>query len=185
MLTLMSTLRTLFITDPMRPYFLSAAPQCPRPDASIPLTAMQTQTDFVFVQFYNNPSCDLDTGSAFLASLTAWSGDLDGVLQMDVAGVGVGGFQDVGNGVEAPKVFVERRHLRRGGVGLSRVGSSGGFWRKSGGWGWRISEGLCSGSEYMPSFPDACDCLGLMSIVVCMRWRVQGWMGWARAMRGW
>src|SRR5271163_3750428 len=98
MLTLMSTLRALFTTDPMHPYFLSAAPQCPRPDASIPLTALQTQTDFVFVQFYNNPSCDLDTGAAFLASLAAWSGDLDGVLQMDV-GVSVGGFQDVGNGV--------------------------------------------------------------------------------------
>jgi len=50
-----------------RRYYISAAPQCPRPDASIPEVLMKT-ADFVWVQFYNNPSCDLDSGLGFLES---------------------------------------------------------------------------------------------------------------------
>lgn len=57
-----------------RRYYISAAPQCPRPDASIPLAAMQ-KMDFVFVQFYNNGNCNIDT-NGFVDSLKAWSADL-------------------------------------------------------------------------------------------------------------
>ncbi|KAL9008866.1 MAG: hypothetical protein Q9173_006049 [Seirophora scorigena] len=57
-----------------RRYYISAAPQCPRPDASIPLDAMRTM-DFVFVQFYNNGDCNVGQ-PGFEASLTAWSRDL-------------------------------------------------------------------------------------------------------------
>lgn len=62
--------------DPTRKYYISAAPQCPRPDASIPLDAMQ-QMDFVFVQFYNNAAANCDVGQpGFLDSFKAWSSDL-------------------------------------------------------------------------------------------------------------
>lgn len=61
-------------TDSSKKYLITAAPQCPRPDASIPLDAMK-QMDYVWVQFYNNPPCML--GSAgFAASFKAWSQDL-------------------------------------------------------------------------------------------------------------
>lgn len=61
-------------TDTSKKYYISAAPQCPRPDASIPLDAMQTM-DFVFVQFYNNGQCDVGQ-AGFLDSFKAWSSDL-------------------------------------------------------------------------------------------------------------
>ena len=61
-------------TDKTRTYYISAAPQCPRPDASIPLDAMQSM-DFVWVQFYNNGDCNIGA-SNFMSSLSAWSSDL-------------------------------------------------------------------------------------------------------------
>ena len=61
-------------TDSSKTYYISAAPQCPRPDASIPLDAMQSM-DFVFVQFYNNGDCDVGQ-SGFVDSFKAWSQDL-------------------------------------------------------------------------------------------------------------
>ncbi|KAG0652566.1 Chitinase 3 [Hyphodiscus hymeniophilus] len=66
-----TTMRTLFASTPSKTYYLSAAPQCPYPDASDP-QALLLLTDFVWVQFYNNPSCQI--GSAgFVASLQQWS----------------------------------------------------------------------------------------------------------------
>ena len=57
-----------------RKYYLSSAPQCPFPDASNP-TDMLLTLDFVFVQFYNNPSCEI--GSAgFETSVGQWSSAL-------------------------------------------------------------------------------------------------------------
>ncbi|KAL8713313.1 MAG: hypothetical protein Q9220_002512 [cf. Caloplaca sp. 1 TL-2023] len=72
--TFVSSLRTTMNADTSKPYYISAAPQCPRPDASIPLTAMQAM-DFVFVQFYNNGNCNIGQ-PGFAASLKAWSQDL-------------------------------------------------------------------------------------------------------------
>lgn len=57
-------------------YLLSAAPQCIRPDASIPIPEMLDDLDYVWVQFYNNPSCNVDAGQGFLDSVKAWSADL-------------------------------------------------------------------------------------------------------------
>jgi chitinase len=68
-------LRQLMSTG-SKPYYMSAAPQCPRPDASVPIPLMLPYLDFVSVQFYNNPSCNLNSGQGFLSSLQAWSGDL-------------------------------------------------------------------------------------------------------------
>ncbi|KAK5278332.1 hypothetical protein LTR40_009284, partial [Exophiala xenobiotica] len=84
--TLMSTLRWLMAstdtdtdtdTDPStstpKAYYLSAAPQCPQPDASIPVPELLGVIDFFNVQFYNNPSCQLNAGQPFLDSLRSWS----------------------------------------------------------------------------------------------------------------
>ncbi|TKA66283.1 hypothetical protein B0A49_07809 [Cryomyces minteri] len=69
-----AALRAQFATDPIKPHYLSAAPQCPRPDASIPLGAMR-HADFIWVQFFNNPVCDL-SGAGFVDAFAAWSADL-------------------------------------------------------------------------------------------------------------
>jgi hypothetical protein len=86
----MSTLRSLMATatatdtdtatdttDPStstpKAYYLSAAPQCPQPDTSIPVPELLGVIDFFNVQFYNNPSCQLNAGQPFLDSLRSWS----------------------------------------------------------------------------------------------------------------
>lgn len=60
--------------DTSKRYYISAAPQCPIPDESIPLESMQAM-DFVFVQWYNNPMCNAGT-PGFLESFKAWSTQL-------------------------------------------------------------------------------------------------------------
>ncbi|XP_010924795.1 hevamine-A-like [Elaeis guineensis] len=52
--------------------YLTAAPQCPYPDAHLN-TALQTGLfDYVWIQFYNNPQCEYSSGS--IDNLTsAWS----------------------------------------------------------------------------------------------------------------
>lgn len=76
--TFVSALRNTFAGDKSKRYYISAAPQCVRPDASIPLEAMQTM-DYVFVQFYNNEPAGCDVGQpGFIDSFKAWSGDLSG-----------------------------------------------------------------------------------------------------------
>lgn len=72
--TFVSALRSTMDADSSKKYYISAAPQCPRPDASIPLDAMQSM-DFVFVQFYNNGDCNVGQ-PGFDASFKAWSQDL-------------------------------------------------------------------------------------------------------------
>ena len=73
-----SALRKTFDDDKSKKYYISSAPQCPRPDESIPLQAMQSM-DFVFVQFYNNAAAGCDIGQpGFIDSLKAWAGDLSG-----------------------------------------------------------------------------------------------------------
>ena len=84
--TFISALRKTYSGDSTKQYYISGAPQCPRPDASIPLAAMQTM-DFVFVQFYNNAMAGCDIGQpGFIDSFKAWSGDLSG--NSTVAGKG-------------------------------------------------------------------------------------------------
>ncbi|KIV95769.1 hypothetical protein PV10_03384 [Exophiala mesophila] len=73
--SLATALRSLMDADP-RPFYLSAAPQCPYPDLSVPVPQFISTIDFWFVQFYNNPSCQVDAGPGFLASLQLWSDTL-------------------------------------------------------------------------------------------------------------
>lgn len=47
-------LRTNFAKDTSKTYYLSAAPQCPYPDASVGNFLSGVDVDFAFIQFYNN-----------------------------------------------------------------------------------------------------------------------------------
>ena len=55
--------------DIFKQYYISAAPQCVRPDAFISLDAMQAM-NFIWVQFYNNDDCNIGQ-SGFDASFKA------------------------------------------------------------------------------------------------------------------
>jgi chitinase len=94
--TFAQTLRTLFASDKKKQYYLSAAPQCPRPDASIPISAMAL-CDFVFVQFYNNPSCELSS-AGFADSIAAWSDELYTANNQTKLYIGVGASEATGSG---------------------------------------------------------------------------------------
>ncbi|DAA76900.1 TPA_exp: putative endochitinase [Trichophyton benhamiae CBS 112371] len=50
-------LRSNFATDSSRQYYLSAAPQCVLPDGNLGNVISSSAFDFIFVQFYNTPSC--------------------------------------------------------------------------------------------------------------------------------
>jgi chitinase len=71
-------LRAHFSSSAKKTYYLSSAPQCPLPDASNPLP-MLLLCDFVWVQFYNNPSCEIGS-SGFEASVKQWSTALQATL---------------------------------------------------------------------------------------------------------
>ena len=51
---LATALRGKFAKDTSKNYFLSAAPQCPYPDASLGDLLSKVPLDFAFIQFYNN-----------------------------------------------------------------------------------------------------------------------------------
>ncbi|KAI9893895.1 MAG: hypothetical protein M1814_005448 [Vezdaea aestivalis] len=53
-------LKQLYTTDPSKSYYLSSSPSCPIPDPSIP-TALQQICDWLFIQFFNSPSCNLNS----------------------------------------------------------------------------------------------------------------------------
>jgi len=65
--------------------FLSGAPQCITPDASLPFDVLNL-LDFVWVQYYNNPSCGHGS-TGFLDSVKGWSGNLKGP-KLYIAGPG-------------------------------------------------------------------------------------------------
>ncbi|KAF2234108.1 glycoside hydrolase family 18 protein, partial [Viridothelium virens] len=123
-----TALHSLIASDRSKKYYVSAAPQCPRPDASIPLELMQA-ADFVWVQFYNNPQCNLGS-SGFLDSFQAWSRDLAANASSASSGprlyIGGGAWSGAGSG------YVEGSQLAGivQGVNGSHVGNFGGmmFW---------------------------------------------------------
>ncbi|CAN6460892.1 unnamed protein product [Victoria cruziana] len=55
-----------------RRVYLSAAPQCPFPDARLGPALRQGLFDYVWVQFYNNPSCEYSRRNR-MRFLTAWT----------------------------------------------------------------------------------------------------------------
>ncbi|KAL7903997.1 hypothetical protein GGI35DRAFT_472743 [Trichoderma velutinum] len=62
-----------FAKDNSKKYYLTAAPQCPFPDASEPLNVCQL-ADYIWVQFYNNPEANCDIGQGgFNTAVKNWS----------------------------------------------------------------------------------------------------------------
>ncbi|KAJ6825819.1 putative acidic endochitinase [Iris pallida] len=55
--------------------YLTAAPQCPYPDASLSTALGTGLFDYVWVQFYNNPPCQYSSGSTdnLIASWNQWT----------------------------------------------------------------------------------------------------------------
>jgi chitinase len=72
-------LRELMATDKSRRWYVTAAPQCPFPDAHLGPGAgkafgdVPRQFDFLFVQFYNN-FCGLFNPDFFVSSFNSWAG---------------------------------------------------------------------------------------------------------------
>ena len=54
---LVEKLRELFAMDKSKQYYISGAPQCVVPDASMGDMIFNTMFDFLFLQFYNTPTC--------------------------------------------------------------------------------------------------------------------------------
>ena len=52
---LISTLRSNFASDTSHTYYISGAPQCPIPEPNMQVIIDNSQFDYLWVQFYNNP----------------------------------------------------------------------------------------------------------------------------------
>ncbi|KAJ6442498.1 endochitinase CHI3 [Purpureocillium lavendulum] len=70
-LAMVKRLRSNIASDSSKRYYLTAAPQCPYPDASQPLNVCKLM-DFVWVQFYNNGECNI-AQSGFKQAVKNWS----------------------------------------------------------------------------------------------------------------
>ncbi|KAI1620243.1 chitinase [Exophiala viscosa] len=130
---LMSTLRSLLATDTSKQYYLTAAPQCPQPDQSIPVPELLPYIDFFGVQFYNNPSCQVNAGQGFLSSVQSWSQALQNTSTSKLkrsssrfwprqsASSMAGTFVNINNGVTAPRLLIGTPAFAGAGSGFVSV----------------------------------------------------------------
>jgi len=102
--TFATALRAQYAKDNTKAYYLSVAPQCQRPEASIPLSVIR-QADFVWVQFYNNLACNVGS-PGFNDSFEAWSMDLAQTSTRPKLFLGVLAFADGGSGYVQPAELV-------------------------------------------------------------------------------
>ncbi|KAJ5100454.1 chitinase 2 [Penicillium angulare] len=54
---MISTLRSNFASDSANTYYITGAPQCPIPEPNMQQIIVNSQFDYLWVQFYNNPGC--------------------------------------------------------------------------------------------------------------------------------
>ncbi|KND87722.1 Endochitinase 2 [Tolypocladium ophioglossoides CBS 100239] len=59
---LIAQLRSNFASDSANQYYITGAPQCPIPEPNMNEIITNAQFDYLFVQFYNNPSCSVNAG---------------------------------------------------------------------------------------------------------------------------
>lgn len=85
--------RSNFGKDTSKQYLLTAAPQCPFPDASEPLEVCKL-LDYVWVQFYNNGDCNI-AQSGFNDSVKNWSKGI-GNAKLFIGGLASGADGDQG-----------------------------------------------------------------------------------------
>ncbi|OAQ36657.1 glycoside hydrolase family 18 protein, partial [Linnemannia elongata AG-77] len=64
-------LRSLFAADSRKQYYITAAPQCPFPDAYLGATLQSAWVDMVFVQYYNN-YCGTQAYGSFNFNFEQW-----------------------------------------------------------------------------------------------------------------
>ncbi|KAI9233319.1 MAG: glycoside hydrolase family 18 protein, partial [Podila humilis] len=64
-------LRSLFAADTRKKYYITAAPQCPFPDAYLGATLQAAWIDMVFVQYYNN-YCGTQAYGSFNFNFDQW-----------------------------------------------------------------------------------------------------------------
>jgi chitinase len=106
------------ISSASKKYYLSAAPQCPYPDASMPLD-MCTQMDFVWVQFYNNGDCN-NGQSGFDGAVKQWSSGI-GSAELFIGAVASSSDGDQGY-IPASQFVSELQSVQ--GMGLSNYGGA-------------------------------------------------------------
>ncbi|KAJ5864191.1 Endochitinase 2 [Penicillium soppii] len=56
---LISALRSKFASDSSNTYYITGAPQCPIPEPNMQVIINNSQFDYLWVQFYNNPYCSV------------------------------------------------------------------------------------------------------------------------------
>ena len=56
---LISKLRSNFASDSSNTYYITGAPQCPIPEPNMQVIINNSQFDYLWVQFYNNPDCSV------------------------------------------------------------------------------------------------------------------------------
>ena len=78
---MIARLRTNYLKDTSKTYYISGAPQCPTPDTHLSDAITNAWFDFVFVQFYNTAGCSARDGinhlkgtSANDISMKSWTG---------------------------------------------------------------------------------------------------------------
>lgn len=57
---LIKKLRSNFPSDTTNTYLITGAPQCPIPEPNMETMIQQSQFDYLWVQFYNNPQCSVN-----------------------------------------------------------------------------------------------------------------------------
>lgn len=92
-LALVQRLRSNMEQDSSKTYYLTAAPQCPFPDASEPLNVCQ-ELDYVWVQFYNNGNCNV-AKSGFNTAVQKWASNI-GDAQLFIGALASGADGDQG-----------------------------------------------------------------------------------------
>ncbi|CAI7648827.1 unnamed protein product [Penicillium glandicola] len=58
---LLSTLRSNFASDSSNMYYITGAPQCPIPEPYMQVIITKSEFDYIWVQFYNNPGCSVNS----------------------------------------------------------------------------------------------------------------------------
>ncbi|KAI3471187.1 hypothetical protein Pfo_027850 [Paulownia fortunei] len=89
-----------------RKVYLSAAPQCPHPDRNLDAAIATGLFDYVWVQFYNNPSCDYRGGvPSLLAAWNVWNSSLPAGNQLFL---GLPASPSAGAGYIPPDVLINQ-----------------------------------------------------------------------------
>ncbi|KAJ5160960.1 chitinase 2 [Penicillium canariense] len=71
---LICTLRSNFNSDLSNEYYITGAPQCPIPEPNMQHIITNSQFDYLWVQFYNNPSCSVNGAINFESWVTNIAG---------------------------------------------------------------------------------------------------------------